>query len=272
MCTSFATFFNNCPIYGMNFDYPETELKLSLDSYDGNTFFVMAFKVGESFINTVGMNRKGLFVSLQMLPEDNSDIKQPSPNNFPAIFLLNEVLKQSCTVEDVLSILDKKRFVILRKPKGHALVADKTGSSVIIEEGIDGNEITVKNNNFMVMTNFRNADFAEKNYNEVKGFGANRYIKAFELLNREYLSFDIYDGFNILKDTSVCNSNFQTLFSAIFCPYEACIYITLKRNFNSIWKLSLDTKTLITISECKKYKKVEIDSSGISSYFLSEEL
>ena len=221
VCTSFASYFNNYPIYEMNFDYAETELKLSIDTYEGNSFFVMAFKIGESFINTIGMNSKGLFISLQMLPEDNSDIKQSSPNNFPAILLLNEVLKKSDSVDDILKILDKKRFVILRKPKGHALVADKTGSSVIIEEGNDENEITVKNNKFIVMTNFRNSDFVDKNYDEVKGFGAERYIKAFEMLNREYSSFDIYDGFNILKDTSVCNSNFQTLFSAIFCPNEA---------------------------------------------------
>jgi Penicillin V acylase and related amidases len=268
MCTSFSANFNNYPIYGMNFDYPETELKLSVDTYDGNPFFVMAFKAGESFINTVGMNRKGLFISLQMLPDDNSDIKKPSPDNFPAILLINEVLKKSGTVEDVLGILDKKRFVVLRKPKGHALVADITGSSVIIEEGNDKNEITVKNNDFQVMTNFYNADFAGKRYEEVYGFGADRYIKAFEMLNRKYEFFDINDGFNVLKHTSTSNSDFQTLFSAIFCPHEASAYISLNRDFGLIWKLSLDAKTLAIISGYKDFNPIELDSSGISSYFL----
>jgi len=69
-CTSFAVYSEE-PVYAMNFDYPETEIRfIVVDNSDLKAFFMqfdyMTYKEGNQFASTLGMNSKGLFTTLQM--------------------------------------------------------------------------------------------------------------------------------------------------------------------------------------------------------------
>ncbi len=65
-CTSFAVYSAET-WYGMNFDYPEVELRFTLNRAGELKLFQMEFRQGDGFVPTVGMNSAGLFASCQML-------------------------------------------------------------------------------------------------------------------------------------------------------------------------------------------------------------
>ena len=114
------------------------------------------------------------------------------------------------------------------------------------------------------MTNFRNADFLDQVYGE----GAHRYKTACEYISNNIQDFDFNHGIETLKTTVQSEGSYQTLCSMLFSPSENAVYIILQRNFNKLWKLSLNQNTIETFKGFDRYLKITLNSSG----FLASEL
>jgi hypothetical protein len=181
-CSGFCVYSNKA-LYGMNFDFPDTEIKFMIQTYEDMKIFHMQFKSEGSFISSVGMNNKGLFCSEQEL--------------WPYVYHLD--------------------------PK--------------------------KNN--------------ELYFWELYNYGADRYKTAGKYISNNIQDFDFNNGIEMLKSTAQSENIYKTVCSMLFSPSEKAVYIMLQRNFNKIWKLSINQNTIETFKGFDQELKIMLDSSGI---------
>ena len=67
MCTSFAVYSQKNPIYGMNFDSDDIDLKLNIYNYaDGDVFYFSGL-MDKTYRDIAGINSNGLFICTQAL-------------------------------------------------------------------------------------------------------------------------------------------------------------------------------------------------------------
>jgi hypothetical protein len=259
-CTCFAVY-SDKPIYAMNFDYPETELKFVITEDKETKALFMQFKVGNNFSPTVGMNDKGLFVTTQMqypqIPGQNSRTKDE-------IFIpeLGDYIQNCKNVQEILQAVENKKFVQLRSLTLHNMLADMEGNAVITEAGDEKNELLPITGNFLVMTNFRNSDYKNKPLNEISGTGSDRYIKAYQYIDENKEGFHLDKALEGLKMT-VQNGSYPTLSSMVFVPEENCVYIALHRDFERLWKIYIQDKTIETFKGFDADMKFYIPDNGI---------
>jgi len=143
----------------------------------------------------------------------------------------------------------------------HTLLADIEGNAVIVEVGENGNELVPIIDDFIVMTNFKNSNFRDKQYQEVLGTGGtDRYRKAYKHILENKDNFNLDKAFEGLKMTS--NSR-ATLCSMVFKPEENCIYVALNADFDKLWKISIDDKTIETFRGFEESLKLNIPTNGI---------
>ena len=115
------------------------------------------------------------------------------------------------------------------------------------------------------MANFSNGDFAGQNWKDVSGVGATRYRNAYQHILDNYDSFDVQDGLNALKKAIQSSGGYKTQCSMVFDPENNEVYIVLHRNFNKIYKLSINNGTLETYSGFEKNNSFTINQTGITS-------
>jgi hypothetical protein len=259
-CTSFAVYADET-IYGMNFDYPEVEIRFSIHDRDAMKIFWMEFEQGGGFGATVGMNSEGLFASCQMqFPEREPDAKSNVRDVYPwEVF--DEALFGFASVADVNEFIRDRR-VIDWTITLHDLFADVHGEAMVVEVGDQGNTITRIEDDFIVMTNFPNADFKDASYSEVEGVGADRYKLAYEHILDHLESFDVERGLEVLE-RAVSTGDYATLSSMIFDPEKGEVYIALDRDFTRIWKASIEDETIETYAGFDRFERVGLDASGV---------
>ena len=242
-CTGFAVY-RGQPIYGMNFDYPETEIRLMIEEGEGTELFTMQFQQGDGFASTVGMNASGLFASSQMqFPEQTGQSSRGADELF--FFELFNCIRSCGSVADVLDFVENKR---LRQWSGvtlHNLMADAAGNAFIAEAGREQNEFSPIDGDFIVMTNFKNFDFKDKTLDQVYGAGADRYVTACEYIDENLEGFGIDQAFETLRLTTQ-EGSYPTLCSMVFAPKEQSVYVVLHRDFDRIWKISIPDSTIET--------------------------
>lgn len=259
-CTSFAVYSEEA-VYGMNFDFPETELRFVVEQGNDMNVFFMQFKEGNSYQPTVGMNEKGLFASIQMqYPQITGQNGRGSDELF--VPELAGYIGEHNHVKDVLQALERKTLVQLRDLTLHNLLADPEENAVITEVGENGNELLPCSGNFIVMTNFKNSDFKDKPYDKITGTGADRYIKVYNYISENMEHFDSDKALEGLKMT-VQHKSFPTLSSMVFVPSEKCVYVALHRNFDKLWKISIADKTIETFKGFDINLKYRIPQKGI---------
>ncbi len=261
-CTGFVVKSDNV-LYGMNFDYPDVDIKISIRNINDRKVFIMAFKQAENlYIPVVGMNDLGLFGNLQMLLPAEELTANPEPGQISTLKLLNDALNNFGTVAEVIDyIADKK--VVHANVTLHSLFADPTGDGVIVEAGKDCNLTSGIKDKFLVMTNFPVCNFNEKKYTEVEGVGADRYITVYENIQRNISSFNRDKAFETLEKTKLESDGFKTQCSLVFNPEEGNIYLSVRRDFSKIWKIDLDEQTIETFKGFDENKLIDLDETGI---------
>lgn len=259
-CTSFAVFSAN-NLYGMNFDYPETELRLMLYNTDGGKAFSMEFKQGQEFIPIAGMNSDGLFVAMQMMYPKREAAGALKPDE---IYTgeLGALIGVYDEVKDIEAYIEDKRLVHMPVTV-HQLFADKTGDAMIVEAGDEGNEIIRSEKDFIVMTNFTNADYVDTPIEEIYGIGADRYQQAYEHIEQNFNEFDVESAWTVLNDTAQSSGGYPTLASMVFDPGNGEVYIVLDRDFEKVWKLSLESETIVLIGDGQVPLEIKIEPEGI---------
>jgi len=258
-CTSFAVYSDEV-IYAMNFDYYETDIRLVVGDNNGTKAFVMQFKYDNFFTSTVWMNDKGLFGSSQEQHPVEEGISRLGKDELFLVELVYHISEYN-TVEEMQGFIEKKRFRQWGNNTIHTLLADIEGNAVIVEVGENGNELVPIIDDFIVMTNFKNSNFRDKQYQEVLGTGGtDRYRKAYKHILENKDNFNLDKAFEGLKMTS--NSR-ATLCSMVFKPEENCIYVALNADFDKLWKISIDDKTIETFRGFEESLKLNIPTNGI---------
>ena len=115
----------------------------------------------------------------------------------------------------------------------HDLIADKYRDAMVVEAGDEENVITRIEGDFIVMTNFPNGEFAGKGYQDVEGVGAKRYKAAYEHILDTKAAFDVD--------------------------------LALERDFDRVWKVSMDDQTIEGCRGVRRGKKMPLGSSGVEA-------
>lgn len=271
-CTSFALY-GSQTFYGMNFDYFSIPLKFLIESRLEMTLFHLSFLFDQTvddpeykgyFAKTCGINSKGLFCSSQEIEPHIEGFKKAG-NDEAHIDDQYETLSSHSTVDQVKKQIDGKQWIQCIGPSIHNMFADRYGNAIITETDNTKNFITGIEDDFIIMSNFANHSLKGRSYEQAVGSGADRYIKAFDYLRENLASFNVDKGFDLLKDVSLNDSQCLTLCSMIFEPEMNDIFIALHQNFEKIWKVSLDTKTIETYRGFETYHQTRLNHEGILS-------
>lgn len=265
MCTSFAVYSQNNPIYGMNFDSNDIDLKLNIYNYADSDVFYFSGLMDNIYRDIAGINSEGLFICTQAVKYSPGFKSSCNENDWFAFDIFDEALKKTRKTSEFFEILNKRVISYPRNPLFpdlglHTIIADKTGDAFILEEGIDTNIISRINNDFIIMTNFPNGDFKEANYNKVYGIGADRYICAHEYIDNNIHSFGINEAFEVLRKTSQEN----TLCSIVFEPLKLEAYICFKIDFDKKWKVSIKEKTIHSLNGFNNNNSIIFTAEGVS--------
>lgn len=264
MCTSFAVYGQEKTIYGMNFDTDEIDLKLKVSCCNDKTIFYLAGLLDDIYRDIAGVNSDGFFVCTQAV--EYSPGSKPSCNetDWSAFDIFDESLKKAKKASEFFEILDERVIVFPRNPLFpdfglHTIIADKTGNAFILEEGVGANIISRINRDFIIMTNFKNEDFKEMDYDKVYGCGADRYISAYEYINNNIHDFGVNEAFEILSRTSQDN----TLCSIVFEPLENEVYISFKIDLSKRWRISINEKTIQSLDGFLGNNKIQFTNEEI---------
>ena len=260
-CTSFAVYSDET-FYGMNFDYPDTEIRFTINPSGDRKVFQMEFSQGDDWAATVGMNNAGLFSSCQMLYPEAPAATSPRSDDLYPWQVYDEALLNFESVEEVTEFISDKR-VVHWSVTLHDLFADTRGDAMVVEAGDEENVITRIENDFIVMTNFPNGDFAGQSYENVEGAGAERYKIAYENISDHVAAFDVDRGLETLEKAVMSGETASTQSSMVFDPGKGKVYIALKGDFSKIWKVSIADETIETSSGFGKARKIELDAAGV---------
>lgn len=264
-CTSFAVYCDET-FYGMNFDYPDTEIRFTITPSGDLKVFQMEFWQEGDFVPTVGMNSAGLFGSCQMLFPEVPAAISPGADDIYLWQLYQESLLNFDSVEDVSEFISDKE-VVHWSVTLHDLFADVHGDAMVVEAGDEENVISRIADDFIVMTNFPNGDFAGQSCQDVEGVGADRYKIAYENISDHIATFDVDRGLETLEKV-VLSGEFSTQASMVFDPEEGEIYIALKGDFTRIWRVSIADETIETFSGFGRAERAKLGSSGILAFDL----
>lgn len=234
-CTSFAVY-DGKTLYGMNFDFQNTELLFSVETVDDIKVFSMAFKAGDEFVPTIWMNSHGLFQSEQMQFPEMEKIKELKGNQY----YIGDVSPKVATLENIASVLkfigDKQ--LVNRNVTVHHLMADTVGEAAVVEAGDTSNRVVKMDGKYMVMTNFTQADFVGKLTSEVNGAGSDRYKTACDILDSNLGKMSSEIGWDVLNKT---RQSGMTQCSMLMDPSEKSVQFILKDDGERIWRLDLES-------------------------------
>ncbi|MFH1688976.1 MAG: linear amide C-N hydrolase [Candidatus Eisenbacteria bacterium] len=266
-CTSFAVY-SETALYGMNFDYdPAVPVRLTIEESDGTRAFHLAFVRGPRRIpRTAGMNEHGLFVAQQELNPMVPDAPGRGPGEQCPWELYAQALADFAAVSDVEEHLLTHQMVDCPSVTLHLLFADPTGRAMIVEPGEDGTAVTPIERDRIVMTNFANCRFVNDDIDHVRGVGADRYKLAHDYIEEHFESFDVANGLELLERTSWE----LTRCSMVFDPELGEIYVALERDFDRIFRVSLEDGTIETYSGFEEHLSWRLNRWGVPTTALQE--
>jgi tetratricopeptide (TPR) repeat protein len=273
-CTSFSVSSGeNKVLYGYNFDYYPNSLLFFLikPGIQKKVFHIKCENKMGHMVSLAGMNTEGLFANMQMLyPYDLSGWRKGSNTNF-----FWEIYERSLmsfgSVQDVRVWLNERRLIQGYGVTLHSMFADKHGDALVVEAGHEGNKIVNKKDKFLVMTNFPNSDFVNVAVQEVEGGGSERYKAAYNYLLQNSDSFCVDSGMELLKNVVNTNPSTPTRCSFVFDPEQALVYLSLERNFDKIWRVSIEKSTIETWKGFQSHKLVKIGKAGMWAHTLVKE-
>lgn len=264
MCTSFAVY-NPKPIYGMNFDFPDVELKIGLVHGKLGPIFFLSFERGDAFYTTAGMNSVGLFSAAQILVAHFDIILLNTDRVVSPYEMFISSLQDAQNITEVLSILGSRRLGYSTERKGHQLYADRYGNTCILEPGQTENLVYPLTASYTVMANRPFQKEIGWTAVDAARLGIDRCQIATRAIQEKCLGFSVEDGFDILKCTSLTKGKFTTQSSIVCDPETGMIYLALKRNFDQIWRINLREGYITTHAGFRKSKKIEVGDDGITS-------
>ena len=246
-CTSFAVY-SSAPIYGMNWDYPDTAAYLRLGQVeDYHKVFSFGFETEYGMATNGSMNDQGLAAFVQDLhPREmtTAALSDTSVEDMHDFACSSPYLYTKA--QDVRDILDDGMHVANKYHTMHDLFADANGDAFILEEYDEKNVVTQAEGGVLVMTNFPNHFIGqvdlEKEYDFV---GVDRYKIAHEVIAAHWDDFNVSYGFEALQKAAQYGI-YRTRFSGIYDPIRKEVYVALECDYDHIWKISISDETVET--------------------------
>ncbi|GAA0722592.1 hypothetical protein GCM10008905_14270 [Clostridium malenominatum] len=238
MCTSFVVHSKKTFI-GMNFDN-KNPIKIMIK--DDNQFLVLVNENGQ-FTPSFGCNRNGTFMNTLMVDSNEDGKYRRGKNVIHIMRLLEDILGEKIKPDSLRDLFKNNLIVNVPNYSVHSMIAGKNKDAYIVEPGRNNIDISSFNRDFMVLSCFPLSDYIGEDYTKVKGTGAERYKKAYEMIIKNHHSFNIDVGFSILKETMQQEGDYPTQFSMVSIPEENVIYFTINGDFTKGFEFSfLDNK------------------------------
>jgi len=221
-------------IIGNNEDYtyPFTAVYVipAKDKEYGRVLFGFAFT--ETYPGPCGgMNEKGLFIDANGI--QNTGWKEdPGKESFDGN-VESEVLAKYANVEEVIDFF--KKYNVPKLKRGKYLVADKSGTSVVIEWGQNKLQVLRRRRNYQISTNFVQSNYPEGKYPDF------RYNLAEKIFSRsDEITIDIVRKvLNATHWEAYSGSMTTTLYSNIFDLKKGDVYIYNFHNYDNEVKLNI---------------------------------
>lgn len=255
MCTSFVVSRKGTFI-GMNFDISARPIKLVYQK-DGQ-LLVLQEEEG-SFLPALGINQNGTFMNLHMVEANEAGMYRRGKNCVHIMRLFADVLGGKLAPADVPAFVEKHTIVNVPQHSVHSLIASSDGQACVVEPGEKVIELSPEERDFLVLTNFS----LSASPGEGCSPGADRYQTACERLAAVRDSFELENGFSILKDTAQQDGSFPTQLSLLAVPEEGIVYFTLHANFEKIYCFTFEDQQIRTKSGFQKPAHEVLTRKGI---------
>ena len=264
-CTSFAVYAAET-WYGMNFDYPPTEIRLFI-THEGDR---VVYHAGmPNWGRIAQMNDLGLFSNLQILDFNTPQTSTAAANGLALQALYDEPIRSLGTVGAVLDYINGRRVVPSWTTSLHTLFADRDGRAMVVEPYGSSSAITENPGPFLVMTNFPNHDFAGQDYRTTFGTGADRYQIAYAYIQGHLAGFSRADALETLRRTVQSSGSYPTLVSQVFDPDNLEVFACFARDFTRIWRVSLRNETIETYAGFPLNRVLPLDAAGLTASTLA---
>ncbi|MCD4848228.1 MAG: linear amide C-N hydrolase [Candidatus Aegiribacteria sp.] len=265
-CTGYAVYADET-WFGMNFDYPpESEIRFSVHEWDIGVVFDMSFYDCDLdiWIPAVAMNEHGMFSSLQYQCPMIEGEPDPEHDERCIWELFITSINDCTSLEQVEAFIDTVKLVNMYELTLHTLIADTSGRAIIAEAGIDENLITNIEGDWIVMTNFKIADTREISIGKIEGVGADRYRNALAFIEDNFDGFILDDAVGTLEAAVNTDEIWSTKASTIYDPSNRTVYICIDGDFNHVWKVSMNARTIETFSGFDSDRSMQLDENGIT--------
>ncbi len=265
-CTGYAVYSDET-WFGMNFDYPpESEIKFTVSDYDSGLVFDMSFYDGnlDIWIPTVAMNEHGMFASLQYQCPMIEGEPDPEYDERCIWELFITSINDCTSLEQVEAFIDTVKLVNMYELTLHTLIADMSGRAIIAEAGFNENLITHMDGDWIVMTNFKIADSRDISVGKIEGVGADRYRNALAFIENNFDGFVLEDAIGTLEAAVNTDEIWATKASTIYDPLNRTVYVCIDGNFNHVWKVSIDSRSIETFSGFDSDRSMQLDENGIT--------
>ncbi len=203
------------------------------------------------------INNKGLFVTTNYVNGVGSlenDFYNDIQNRVILRDLHEDVMDWAESINEINNLVSGKRIYSVGYPE-HVFCSDSDGNSLILESNNRKWWNITSDEPYSVMTNFKINSILDGSYRKT----CLRYEGVSEYIEANLYSFDLEDGFECLKIATQKSTNW----SLVGVPEENAAYICLKQNFDKIWKISFDDKTMSTYKGFYKQRAYPFTSSGI---------
>jgi Linear amide C-N hydrolases, choloylglycine hydrolase family len=233
----------------MNFDFPDVDLKFDIEHAERGEVFYLCFLWDGRYRKVAGANQAGLFAAAQILVAQFEIEPQTDEASITPYELFASALENAREIDDVLMILGSRRLAYTTLRKGHQLYADIGGNTCVLEPGPKSNRVypltghnTVLTNNLFERQQVRAAAAMQR-------LGVDRYQIAHQWIDERGVNFTVKDGLELLRRTQLTRGRFTTQCSMVVDPGEATIYLSLKRDFQHIWKINMTERTVHSLND-----------------------
>jgi hypothetical protein len=264
MCTSFAVY-SRKPVYGMNFDFPDVELKFEIQPAEGGDVLYMCFFWDGQYRKVAGVNSAGLFAAAQILVAQFEIELQPGEVTITPYELFTNALETGRQIDDVINILGDRRLAYNTLRKGHQLYAGMNGKTCVVEPGPKSNRIYTFSGCNTVLTNNLFERQQVRAMAAMQRLGVDRFQIAQQVIDARRANFTIADGFELLRRTQMVRGRFTTQCSIVVDPAESSVYLSLKRDFQQLWRFDLSKRSVQTFQDRDEPSRHSIPAGGITS-------
>lgn len=259
MCTSFVLYGTKTYI-GMNFDISDRPIVLQLK---GDDQFVALQKDGDASYPAFGLNRSGTFVNLLMVAPSEAGDYRRGKDVVHLLHLFDDLLGGLLPPSSLEALLRQKTVVNVPNLSLHSLVVGKEGYACVVEPGRATTYLRGRNRNFLALSNFPLADFANQSYTATTGAGADRYQTCYRMLEESEPTFSVEQGFAILEATAQYAGDYPTQFSMLAVPEDEAIHFSVHRRFHRRFSFSFADRAIRTECGFAATRCRELDKSGI---------